>query len=149
MASRDLKDAVPELEEKVPLIIADYQAQFSDRNLIVICTLRSTAEQQTLFAKGRTAAPLGVRYWVTKDDGITYPSKHNPIPGQPLSRAVDFGVIQAGRYIGDNTYYETLLDLARKYQLRSGWDFYDSGQPINVLKYNGKFKDPPHVEIKD
>ena len=147
MASRDLNDAVPELQVKVPLIIADYVAQFPDRDLRVICTLRTTTEQQQLYARGRSFPPYGRDYQVTDVDGVTKFSKHNPDPVEPKSKAVDFGVFIVKKYITNETYYYPLLDLARKYNLVSGGDFHLTGLPLDqVLKLEG-FKDWPHVEV--
>ena len=136
MASRLLTDTVPELQTKVPLIISDYETAYPGRELKVICTLRSTEEQQALFDEGRT-----------KVDGVHKFSKHNPDPTEPLAKAVDFGVFVNNQYITQNSYYYPLLDLARKYQLISGLDFFDTGQPLEQCLAHPYFKDPPHVEI--
>ena len=136
MASRLLTDAVPELQLKAPLIINDYQMQFPDRVLKVICTLRSTQEQQALFFQGRT-----------KVDGIHKFSKHNPDPIELLAKAVDFGVFVCPTYITQESYYYPLLDLARKYQLISGLDFFNTGVPLAECLLHTYFKDPPHIEV--
>lgn len=160
MSSRDLKDCVPELAEAAMRIIEDYNAAHLLEKAVLkpICTLRLTSEQLALFKIGRVIEMVdGVpvvksvdkRKVVTYIDGITKPSKHNPIPEQPLSRAVDFGVFIGGKYITDTKYYEPILDLARKHGVRSGWDFKDSGLTIAELKKKAWFKDPPHIETKD
>lgn len=148
MSSRNLKDAVSELQEKIPLIIADYEALFPDRSLIITCTLRSTTEQQMLFAKGRTIPPIGKKYWVTQIDGINTFSAHNPDPIEPKAKAVDMGVLQYGKYITDNHYYEPLLDLSRKYHLVSGWSFEDTGKDIKEILKDKKFHDSPHIQTQ-
>ena len=159
MASRNILDAVPELQEKNLKIIEDYSAFFVGQGFILkpICVLRSCSEQFELFKKGRVVnlvngLPVVVsenpRLFVTKIDGITKYSKHNPTPLQPLSRAIDYGVFKDGHYITDDQYYEPLLDLARKYNLRSGWDFNNTGLPIEQAKKIKEFKDPPHCEIR-
>ena len=147
MASRDILDCVPELRLKVPLIIQDYNQQFPDRNLFIVCTLRSTAEQQAIWSIGRTKPPIGPQYYRTYVDGIVRFSKHNPDPSEPLSKAVDFGVSVGGKYITITNYYYPLLDLARKYSLTSGIDFHNTGLPLEALLVNNNFKDWPHVEI--
>jgi hypothetical protein len=144
MASRNLTDAVPELQQKVPVIILDYETQFVGRILKVICTLRSTAEQQALYALGRTD---GSDHIVTQIDGVTKFSKHNPDPIEPKSKAVDFGVFIGGKYITNAFYYYPLLDLARKYNLVSGLDFARTGAPLQECLNRKGFKDAPHVEI--
>lgn len=133
MASRDTNLCVPELQEKIPLIIKDYNFLYASLNLILkpICTLRSVAEQQEKFAQGRTA-PGKI---ITNCDGIIKVGNHNPIPDQPLSRAVDFGVFQSGVYITSDIYYFYLGRLCMDYNL--GWGGFWDG-----------FKDRPHVEVK-
>jgi hypothetical protein len=160
MASRSLLDCVPELVTASPLICNDYNALFVSQGFTLkpICTLRSSAEQLELFKHGRVVkmvngVPVVVsvrsKLIVTKIDGITQFSKHNPTPLQPLSRAIDFGVFKGGSYITDDQYYEPLLDLARHYGLRSGWDFTNTGLPIEKAKRLKVFIDPPHVEVKE
>lgn len=148
MASRLLSDCVPELVEKIPLIIKDYEELFTDRSLIITCSLRSTEEQQQIYAVGRTKAPLGKKFYLTQIDGIKILSFHNPTPDQPLSRAVDMGVIVGGKYITDNTFYYPLLDIARKYNLTSGLDFKNSGKPLTEILKNGEFHDCPHLQVR-
>jgi hypothetical protein len=148
MASRLLTDCVDELQQKVPLIIAEYNSLYSGRSLRPISTLRSTEEQQAIYAIGRTVAPIGDRYIRTKNDGVLNPSKHNPWPDYPLSKAVDFGVFVMGHYYTDNTFYYPLLDLARKYDLISGGDFIMSGSSVSVLLAEKKWRDWSHIETK-
>jgi peptidoglycan L-alanyl-D-glutamate endopeptidase CwlK len=133
MASRDIKDCVDELQEKWPLIKKEYESTYIDRVVKPICTLRSTAEQQALYAQGRTK-PGRIVTW---KDGVTQYSKHNPIPtpgGVQLSRALDVGVFMGGKYITDDVFYAPLKDLAHKHGLKSGYDF-----PAHAV-------DPPHIE---
>ena len=135
MSSRLLTDCVMELQQKVPVIILDYETAYPGRVLKVICTLRSTQEQQVLFAQGRT-----------KVDGVHKFSLHNPDPENSLSRAVDFGVFVNNQYITQNFYYYPLLDLARKYSLISGFDFFETGEPLEKCLLHKYFKDPPHIQ---
>ena len=159
MSSRLITDCIPELFDINTSICTEYAALFISQGFTLkpICTLRSTAEQFELFKKGRVVnlvngIPVVIsenpRLFITKIDGITKYSKHNPTPLQPLSRAIDYGVFKDGHYITDDQYYEPLLDLARKYNLRSGWDFNNTGLPIEQAKKIKEFKDPPHVEFK-
>ncbi len=147
MSDRLITDCVLELQQKIPLIIADYATQFPGQTLGAICTLRSIAEQQADYAKGRTVAPIGARYEVTTIDGVTKFSKHNPWPNQPLSQAVDFGVFINKAYMTEDSYYYPLLDLARKYSLISGLDFFNTGLPLADCLAKKTFHDPPHVEV--
>ena len=132
MASRDLSLCVEELQNKVPLIIADYNQSNTPYTITVICTLRPTAEQQALYAKGRTVPGRIVTY----KDGVTSFGAHNPTPTQPLSRAVDFGVFRGKDYITQNIFYAPLGPLADKYGLIWGGSW-------------KTLKDYPHIETKD
>ena len=143
MASRDLALCVTELQEKVPLIIQGYQLLYPDRELKIICTLRSSEEQQKLYAIGRTIPPIGKKFQVTQVDGVKVFSKHNPNPTESLSRAVDFGVLIGGKYMTKNEYYYPLLEFARDQGLISGLDFKDTGLPLEVLLKQKTFKDSP------
>lgn len=132
MASRNLKDCVEELQQKWPLIKKDYEDMYIDRVIKPICTLRSTEEQQALYAQGRTKPGKKVT-WI---DGVNKRSKHNPLPppGPQKSRAIDAGVFIGGKYMTKEVFYEPLRDLAKKYGLKSGWTF-----PRHAC-------DPPHIE---
>lgn len=134
MSSRDLALCVPELQEKWPLIKVDYEAMFPGRIANPICTLRTTDEQQKLYARGRTVKGRVVT-WV---NGVTRIGAHNPIPGQPpCSRAIDIGVFVAKKYMTSDEYYKPFQELAHKYGLKSGYDF-----PEHAI-------DPPHLEIAE
>jgi hypothetical protein len=148
MSSRNLTDAVPELQTKVPVIISEFNSLFPERTLFVVCTLRSTEEQQAIWKIGRETPPIGPKYIRTWVDGIIRFSKHNPDPNEPLAKAVDFGVLVGGKYIDINQYYYPLLDLARKYNLTSGGDFHNTGLPLDKILQQSGFKDWPHIEVK-
>jgi hypothetical protein len=147
MSSRRLEDCVPELQTKVPLIIQEYQTWYPDRELRIICSLRTTAEQQQLYAKGRTIPPYGASHYITQIDGVVKYSKHNPDPKEPKSKAVDFGVFVNKKYLTQDEYYYPLLELARKNGLVSGLDFARSGKPLQELLDMHIWRDPPHVEV--
>lgn len=73
MASRALTDLRPEVR---PLVDAFLDAcAAAEIDVLVTCTLRSNAEQAALYARGRTAAPLGHQYVVT--DAPPGRSAHN------------------------------------------------------------------------
>lgn len=152
MSTRNLSDAVPALQAAVPLIIEEYGQVYAAefRVLEVICVLRSSEEQWAIFKVGReieehedgTYRVLSEddRRILTKIDGRTTFSKHNPDPKQSLSKAVDFGVFIGGKYVRgvdeeELRFYYPLQFLAHKHGLRSGLDF------------PGKWKDTPHIEI--
>lgn len=148
MASRKLEDCVNILQQKIPLIINEYNQTYPERELRVICTLRSTQEQQDLFAVGRTKPPIGNKYIVTQIDGVTKFSKHNPDPVEPKAKAVDLGIFIGGRYMTEDNFYYPLLDLARKNDLVSGLDFRETGLTLVELLKKRSFKDSPHVEVR-
>lgn len=148
MSSRDLRDAVPVLQAAVPLIIADYKMMFPNRSLICISVARTAVEQFELFKVGRVIKVINGVWQVvyenpgeiiTKMDGYRKKSKHITDEKTPFARAVDFGVIINGKYLGgykDIKLYEPIRDLAHKQGLIHGSDF------------PGKFKDWPHVETQ-
>lgn len=151
--SRKIEDALPELQEKIKLIQKDYPSYFPGHDLRILCTLRSIETQKLHYAIGRTIPPFGKKYQVTQIDGVTKFGEHNPIPGKfDKSRAVDFGVFLGGKYITDEKYYYPLLELARKYDLISGIDFKNTGQPLEerleARRKQGAFLDFPHLELK-
>ena len=110
----------------------DYENQFMGRELFLTCTLRSIQEQQEIFARNKPGEIL------TKCDGVRIFSKHNPLPGQQLSRAFDVGVKLGGVVVWGDMYFTPL------------------GLCLDVLKYRDKirwggdfksFKDYPHFEV--
>ncbi len=159
MPSRDLNDCVPELAQKIELIIKEYNEMFFHEKAIMkpICTLRTAAEQLACFKVGRViemvngipvVKSVNPKKIITKLDGIVKRSKHNPTITQPLARAVDVGIFIGGKYITNIAYYEPLLELTRKHSLVSGWDFGQTGLPLAELKKLKTFKDAPHIETK-
>ncbi|MBL0351134.1 MAG: hypothetical protein IPP68_12320 [Elusimicrobia bacterium] len=86
--SRDISDADRELKGKWALI----QQRFHDltgNDLILTCTHRTVAEQQRLYAQGRTTKG-NIVTWV---DGIKKKSNHNSYP----SKAIDVAVLSGGK----------------------------------------------------
>lgn len=135
--SRDIRDCVPELREKDPLIRADFTAKYPDLILKPICTLRSLEYQNQLWLKGRVIPGKKV----TNISGI-YPNvgKHNPIPNQPHSRAIDYGIFRGKEYLPLAPEYDYIGELAKKYNLRWGGDWNNDGIA------NESLVDKPHVE---
>jgi hypothetical protein len=131
MATRNIQDAVEELQQKWPLIEKDFEQENPGWNLILVCVLRSVEEQQGLWKIGRSLP--GAK--VTNKSGI-FPSisKHNPTIKYPKSRAIDVGVLVGGKYMTKNSYYLPLGALAKRYGLVWGGDWF----PL---------KDSPHLEV--
>jgi hypothetical protein len=140
MASRKIEDCVPELQEKIPLIVRDFNLENAPLVLRPICTLRDTLEQQKLWWIGRYIDKAGkivtTSKKVTNIDGVNKLSNHNPTRKTNKSRAVDFGIFLDGKYLTTPSLYDKLIPLAKKYNLVSG------GTWISL-------KDRPHMEIKD
>lgn len=135
---RDLSHCYPPLATKALLIADEYKAANAGRELRVIGVWRSTAEQQLIYASGRTKAG----HILTYCDGVIRKSNHQGVDpkGNPCSLAIDFGVFISGEYKTDVELYKPLQQLAHDHQLMSGWDFPPSqtGKPET---------DPPHIEI--
>lgn len=132
MASRSLADLHPRLRTLA--------AQFVDRcatrgvRVLIYMTYRSAAEQDALYAKGRTAP--GPR--VTNARGGQ--SKHNAtVDGQPAARAFDCcPTDDAGRPIwaGEHPHWETMAAVGKSLGLVWGGDW-------------KTLKDKPHFELAD
>lgn len=124
--SRNISDAALELRGKWALI----QKRFHDltgNDLILTCTHRTVAEQQRLYAQGRTTKGQIVT-WV---DGVTKKSNHNYYP----SKAIDVAVVIGGKVSWDPKDYQSLGIICKD---------------LN-LKWGGSFKPPkidlPHIEL--
>ena len=125
MPSRDLNLVHPALLPKVVLLMEQYMNLFPARELVVIQSYRTQAEQIDLYAQGRTRpGPV-----VTHDDGIIRKSPHQftEVNGQPAAKAVDFGCVIGGRYLSNPAYYHPIGDLANAADLRWGgtWGDWD------------------------
>lgn len=100
---------------------------------VATCGNRDWASQDALYARGRTAPPLGDGHIVTKARGGQ--SAHN------FEGAIDFarhrGVAYAGKLDPDyaDAAYEILAEEAERVGLESG------------LRWPGNFKDSPHVQL--
>lgn len=129
MSSRDPKDLCLLLQWAWPLIKAEYEKKFSDRELFLTCTHRPVEEQKTLYKSGReTKGPI-----LTACDGEIKKSRHNYLP----SHALDAGVKVKGKVVWENEYYEPLgkvlvaLGLEKRIRWGGWWT---------------SFKDYPHLE---
>jgi len=95
MASRSLDDLTPQAKAKAVKFVAACAAQGID--VLIYCTLRSNAEQDELYAKGRTTpGPI-----VT--NARAGQSLHNPVPGTDKSRAFDCVPILHGKAMFGDT----------------------------------------------
>lgn len=129
MASRDITDLHPDLQP----LCREFLAQCAARDLDVrlIFTYRSPAEQDQIYAKGRTI-PGRI---VTNLKG--YASKHCfTINTKPAAKAFDFGVYDNGEYVqdGSDSRYLTAGEI---------------GESLGMT-WGGRWKkpfDPGHLEI--
>lgn len=126
MSSRKIADLTPELQEKY----REFAARMAQAGLdfIVTCTYRTQAEQDILYAQGRTTPGLKVTW--------TKHSKHNE------RRAFDIVIMRNGKPVWDIA-ADTNCD---------GRPDYDQAGQIGEscgLKWGGRFKnaDRPHFEI--
>ena len=121
-----LVDVHPTLAAAVRRIVSALSAE--GHTAIITQGVRTTAQQQALYAHGRTL-PGKV---VTNADGVTKKSRHQLRNG--YGRAVDFAWIVDGKVTWDGP-WERLGELAREHGLKWGGDW--------------KFPDRPHVELPD
>jgi peptidoglycan L-alanyl-D-glutamate endopeptidase CwlK len=92
--SKDINDLHPNLQPVCILFLKDCSAAGLDARLIF--TYRTPAEQDAMYAQGRTMP--GPK--VTSLRGTQ--SKHcYTIAGKPAAKAFDFGIFEGGRYISD------------------------------------------------
>jgi len=124
-----LEEVQPELAVKVRLILAEmaklgHPMTVTDGN-------RTLAEQQALYAKGRTKPPIGKKYTVTNADGIKAKSNH-----------------QDGRAV-DCTFFNS-KGQPHWPPRNEAWELFGSLVRAAGLKWGGDFKsrvDLPHVEL--
>jgi peptidoglycan L-alanyl-D-glutamate endopeptidase CwlK len=126
MSSASLLDAHPALGYAYMDLSLEYARANPGKTLLLTCTYRSPAEQQALYAQGRSA-PGQI---VTQLDGVTHFSNHNCKP----ARAVDVCVLIGGKVSWDPAAYAPLGPLAIKYGLVWGGSW-------------PHFKDYPHLEL--
>lgn len=143
MPSTDLKNCVPELEEKAKLLIAKCKEQGID--IAITCTSRTQEEQNALYAQGRKTLNTvnELRHFagmsrITKEFNHivtwTLDSKHVVNSKRPQAEAFDFVLMKNGRpdWIDIKTYIK-VCEIGKELGLKSGIDF--------------KKKDYPHMEI--
>ena len=126
MPSKKLQDADDRLSIAFAIGRYLFENDHPGRKLIITTTYRSPAEQQVLYAQGRTA-PGQI---VTQLDGVTKLSNHNHQP----SRALDFAVTIGGVITWDEAEYKKAGPYFRVRGLKWGGDWVS-------------FKDYPHVEL--
>lgn len=135
MASRAITDLSPAMQElcRLHLVRCTQDPQLAARNaeVILTCTYRSDAEQDKLYAQGRsTPGPI-----VTKAKGGQ--SKHNTVTpaGQPAAEAYDVAVLEHGKLVWDDA---------------DAWRIVGAhGQAVGLKWYGApgaKFPEKPHFQ---
>jgi peptidoglycan L-alanyl-D-glutamate endopeptidase CwlK len=124
MATRDIKDATPKLQDAYAYAKAEYQRLYpNDPQPFLTCVHRSNEEQEQLYAIGRTVKGRKVT------NARAGQSKHNKLP----SEAFDIGFITIGRKLSwDAKLFKKFADIIKVKGIKWGGDW--------------KFKDAPHFE---
>lgn len=125
---KHLKMVHPVLADKIRIVLSEmhklgHPMTITDGN-------RTTAEQQALYAKGRTIPPIGRKYRVTNADGVKNKSNHQG------GRAVDCTFLNAK---GQPHWPE-----------KGPWETYGNLVKAVGLKWGGDFNsinDRPHAEL--
>lgn len=89
MASRSLDDLTPAVHAKALAFLE--QCKAAGINVLIYCTLRSNAEQDALYAIGRSKPGAIVT------NAKAGQSLHNPVPGTGKSRAFDCVPLENGK----------------------------------------------------
>lgn len=107
MSSRDIKDLRPEFRSMVDAWLLDMLA--SGLHLLITCTLRSGAEQDALYAKGRTAPGAIVTRAQAGQSAHQY------------GLALDFVILDNGKpdWSGDSLAWNKAIELAEARGLQS------------------------------
>ena len=104
--------------------------------MFVVMGVRTVAEQQALFAKGRTAPPIGPQYIVTMKDGVVHRSNHQP-HADGLGHAVDLAFLPTA-------------DRANPFDEAWPWEAYGQAVEAAGLVWGGRWAHPhdsPHAEL--
>lgn len=130
MPSRSLNDLHPKLRPLAELFVARCKAAGLD--ILITCTYRSAAEQNELYAQGRTR-PGRI---VTRARGGQ--SAHNfMLDGKPAARAFDIVPLNLGKLVWDETYPD--WQKAGEIGMALGLNWY--GRP------GAPFREFPHFEL--
>lgn len=150
MASRDIRDAHPALQELWAWLKPEAMRRYGI-DIFLVATRRSNAEQTALYAQGRQSlreinrlrAIAGLGPVDPRDAGQRVTnvragqSAHNATP-PGFSSAIDFGVLRGGRYEqSDLSLYLPVARLAR-----------DKGAESGAF-WGGNFQDYPHIQLPD
>lgn len=129
MSSRAISDLAPEMQVKAKAFLS--KCAEKNLNVIVICTYRSSDEQNKLYAQGREYEGK----IVTNAKGGESPHNTTKPAGSPASLAFDFCPLWAGKCVWDagDPLWERCIAIARGLGLESGADW--------------KMKDMPHLQM--
>jgi peptidoglycan L-alanyl-D-glutamate endopeptidase CwlK len=124
-SQKNLDTLLPKVKPVMEAFVIEAKKHFQEKGVdcIVICGTRTYAEQDRLYAQGRTA-PGNI---VTKARGGE--SRHN------FGLAIDIGLFVNKKYLEDSPFYDHIGPIVAKFpQLEWGG--------------NWKFVDEPHVEYR-
>lgn len=132
MPSRSLDDLHPKLKPLAELFLA--RCKVDGLDILVTCTYRSAAEQNELYAQGRTQ-PGQI---VTRARGGQ--SAHNfELDGKPAAKAFDIVPLVLGKPVWDNQHLA--WQKAGAIGTRLGLNWY--GRP------GAPFRESPHFQLKE
>lgn len=146
--TKNLDDACSLMGLVIPNIVNAFNAKNAGQfTMKVGQVLRTTEEQQALYAKGRTVPPIGDKYEVTQRDGVTRLSNHQAQwrHFEFASHAVDTTIFDAaGNYVTVDGPYRQLIALALAFGIKSGGDWNRNGIAADR---DGDYRpDFPHLE---
>lgn len=124
-SQRNLDTLLPKVRPVMEAFVTEAKKYFSEKGVdcIVICGTRTYAEQDAIYAQGRTK-PGPIR---TKAKGGE--SRHN------FGLAIDLGLFAGGKYLEDSSLYDHIGAVVAKF-------------PTLEWGGNWKFVDEPHVEYR-
>jgi peptidoglycan L-alanyl-D-glutamate endopeptidase CwlK len=127
----------PYVKEKTEQLLKNANSRLKNYKMIITQAYRSTEEQNKLYAKGRTVAPIGKKYIVTNAKGGT--SMHN------FGLAIDFALVDP---TGKKVVWDDKTDFDRDGQV--DWMEVVAEAKKLGFAWGGDFKtfvDKPHLQM--
>jgi hypothetical protein len=143
--SRDVGLCCSILRAALPGVIEDMQIAMPGTTTKPIQTERTTAEQQALYASGRSVPGP----WKTDADGVLLLSNHQRQVkhGEDAVHATDLGVFSRNVYLTKDLYYKPLAEIASARGLVSGWSFPTENIDPDHLQCMGRERHSPAVIV--
>jgi len=124
-SQKNIDTLLPKVRPVMEAFVIEAKKYFQEKGVdcVVICGTRTYAEQDALYAKGRTA-PGPIRTKARAGE-----SNHN------FGLALDLGLFAGGKYLEDSPFYARIGEIVAKFP---------------ELEWGGswKFVDEPHVEYR-